>query len=65
MHERTEAEAEEAEEKTEKRSLPNVFEQWNSNTFTDKDLRSTDTGVRGVAHPSFIVAVVLEKAAKK
>lgn len=31
----------------------------------NRSLRSTDTGVRGVAHPSFSVAVVLEQAAKK
>lgn len=30
----------------------------------NKALRSTDTGVRGVTHPSFVVAVVLEKAAE-
>lgn len=28
-------------------------------------LRSTDTGIRGVTHPSLSVAVVLEEAAKK
>lgn len=30
----------------------------------NKALRSTDAGVRGVTHPSFVVAVVLEKAAE-
>lgn len=30
----------------------------------DKDLRSTDTGVRGMAHPSLGVAVVLEQTAR-
>lgn len=30
-----------------------------------KFLRSTDAGVRGVAHPSFSVAVVLEQATEE